>query len=80
MKRRPKMSNGRLSIGDNVMISLPHHEKSLGASPLLHFEGVETVIRRVRVVSNGTYYECSGVKSKYGVHYGLLSDWLIKMR
>lgn len=69
-----------LHKGDRVLISLPPNEHSLGNSALWHFEGMETTISKVKTVKNYIYYELDGVKSKYGVPYGLLRDWLIKVK
>ena len=69
-----------LTKGDKVMVSLPPNEVSLQGSPLWHFEGIETTIRKVKHVKSYVYYELDGVKSKYGIHYGLIKDWLIPVR
>lgn len=69
-----------LNKGDMVLISLPPNEHSLRNSALWHFEGMETTISKVKSVKNYIYYELDGVKSKYGVPYGLLKDWLIKVK
>ena len=69
-----------LNKGDMVLISLPPNDVSLRNSALWHFEGMETTIRKVKSVKTFVYYELDGVKSKYGVPYGLLKDWLIKVK
>lgn len=69
-----------LKKGDLVLISLPPHETALANSALWHFEGMETTISKVKSVKTFVYYELDGVKSKYGVPYGLLKDWLIKVK
>lgn len=70
----------KLKKGDMVLIALPPDETALANSPLWHFEGMETTISKVKTVKNYIYYELNGVKSKYGVPYGLLKDWLIKVK
>lgn len=78
--KRSKHGSGQTEKGDMVLIALPPDETALANSALWHFEGMETTISKVKSVKTFVYYELDGVKSKYGVPYGLLKDWLIKVK
>lgn len=70
----------RLKKGDRVLISLPPSEHTLQGSALWHFEGMEATISRIKSVKSYTYYELDGAVSGYGIPFGFVKDWLIKVR
>ena len=68
----------KLRLGERVKLNIPFTDRS-GSRELTEFNGRTFEVSAVRSVKLGYIYELKGVKSKMGVPFSFVSDWLVPM-
>ena len=69
-----------LSMGDEVLVHIPDEDRE-AHSPVVKYHGERMVVSSKKLMRRGAYayYYLAGAKSKYGVPYAFVKDWLIKI-
>ena len=66
----------KLKIGEKVTLAIPFTDRS-GSQELAAFNGHTFEVSSARSTKLGYIYELKGVKSKMGVPFSFVRDWLV---
>ena len=66
----------KLGVGDKVTIVIPPLDRCGSFELRKKFNGKSFYIENVKMLRGGNLYRLHGVKSKFGIPYTFLRDWL----
>lgn len=68
----------KFRLGDRVKLDIPFTDRA-GSNEIKRFNGNNFEVSKVTRLKLGYVYELKGVKSKMGIPFSFVSDWLVPL-